>query len=87
MDIENRLIKNTDFFNKQKLFDFHFHILCRLTPSQQCGPFRGLNNTFSVVGIWIDGMEDIPGSKGAIWIYDNVIRSEIAYFLGTLIIL
>ncbi|XP_051940320.1 transmembrane channel-like protein 5 [Hippocampus zosterae] len=59
----------------------------RLTPSQQCGPFRGLNNTFSVVGIWIDGMDDIPGSKGAVWIYDNVIRSEIAYFLGTLIIL
>ncbi|XP_037108128.1 transmembrane channel-like protein 5 [Syngnathus acus] len=59
----------------------------RLTPSQQCGPFRGLNNTFSVVGIWIDGMEDIPGSQGAIWIYENVIKSEIVYFLATLIIL
>ncbi|XP_077426394.1 transmembrane channel-like protein 5 isoform X2 [Vanacampus margaritifer] len=59
----------------------------RLPPSQQCGPFRGLNNTFSVVGIWIDSMEDVPGSQGAIWIYENVIKSEIVYFLGTLIIL
>ncbi|XP_061888742.1 transmembrane channel-like protein 5 isoform X1 [Entelurus aequoreus] len=59
----------------------------RLTPSKQCGPFRGLNNTFSVVGIWIDGLEHIPGSQVAIWIYENVIRSEIVYFLGTLIIL
>ncbi|XP_077380666.1 transmembrane channel-like protein 5 [Festucalex cinctus] len=59
----------------------------RLTPSEQCGPFRGLNNTFSVVGIWIDSMEGVPGSSVAIWIYVNVIKSEIVYFLGTLIIL
>nr|XP_057919670.1 transmembrane channel-like protein 5 [Doryrhamphus excisus]XP_057919750.1 transmembrane channel-like protein 5 [Doryrhamphus excisus] len=75
-------------------FPFFVGALCmvaytawRLTPSQQCGPFRGLNNTFSVVGIWIDGLEHIPGSQGAIWIYENVIKSEIIYFLGTLIIL
>ncbi|XP_061625739.1 transmembrane channel-like protein 5 isoform X1 [Phyllopteryx taeniolatus] len=59
----------------------------RLTPSQQCGPFRGLNSTFSVVEVWIDDLQDIPGSQGAIWIYENVIRSEIVWFLGTLIIL
>ncbi|XP_030001605.1 transmembrane channel-like protein 5 [Sphaeramia orbicularis] len=58
-----------------------------LTPSEQCGPFRGLNNTFSVVGVWIDNLEEIPGSQWAIWIYQNVIRSEIFYFLITLIIL
>ncbi|XP_018520346.1 transmembrane channel-like protein 5 [Lates calcarifer] len=59
----------------------------RLTPSEQCGPFRGLNNTFSVVGIWIDDLEKIPGSQWVVWIYQNVIRSEIFYFLITIIIL
>ncbi|XP_034452240.1 transmembrane channel-like protein 5 [Hippoglossus hippoglossus] len=58
-----------------------------LTPSEQCGPFRGLNNTFSVVGVWIDDLEEIPGSHWVVWIYQNVIRSEIFYFLITLIIL
>ncbi|KAG7214543.1 hypothetical protein INR49_023058, partial [Caranx melampygus] len=58
-----------------------------LTPSEQCGPFRGLNNTFSVVGLWIDDLEEIPGSQWVVWIYEHVIRSEIFYFLITLIIL
>ncbi|KAF7662679.1 hypothetical protein LDENG_00229560 [Lucifuga dentata] len=58
-----------------------------LTPSEQCGPFRGLNNTFSVVEVWMGDLETIPGSEWATWIYQNVIRSEIFYFLITLIIL
>ncbi|XP_068178764.1 transmembrane channel-like protein 5 isoform X2 [Antennarius striatus] len=58
-----------------------------LTPSEQCGPFRGLNNTFSVVGVWMDGMEDITGSQWVIWIYRNIIRSEVFYFFITLIII
>ncbi|XP_022611491.1 transmembrane channel-like protein 5 isoform X2 [Seriola dumerili] len=58
-----------------------------LTPSEQCGPFRGLNNTFSVVGVWIDDLEEIPGSQWVVWIYQHVIRSELFYFLITLIIL
>ncbi|XP_049428690.1 transmembrane channel-like protein 5 [Epinephelus fuscoguttatus] len=59
----------------------------RLTPSEQCGPFRGLNSTFSVVGVWMDDLQDIPGSHWAVWIYENVIRSEIFYFLISLIII
>ncbi|KAG8015126.1 Transmembrane channel-like protein 5 [Nibea albiflora] len=58
-----------------------------LTPSEQCGPFRGLNNTFSVVEVWIDKLEMIPGSQWVIWIFQNVIRSEIFYFFITLIII
>ncbi|XP_026214685.1 transmembrane channel-like protein 5 [Anabas testudineus] len=58
-----------------------------LTPSEHCGPFRGLNNSFSVVGVWIHHLEDIPGSQWAIWIYQNIIKSEIFYFIVTLIIL
>ncbi|KAM9770660.1 transmembrane channel-like protein 5 isoform 1-T3 [Menidia menidia] len=57
-----------------------------LTPSEQCGPFRGLNNTFSAVGVWINHLEEIPGSDWVVWIYQNVIRSEIFYFLITIII-
>ncbi|XP_061578825.1 transmembrane channel-like protein 5 [Cololabis saira] len=55
-----------------------------LIPSEHCGPFRGLNNTFSVVGNWMDRLEE---SHWVVWIYENVIRSEIFYFLLTLIIL
>ncbi|XP_053189205.1 transmembrane channel-like protein 5 [Scomber japonicus] len=58
-----------------------------LTPSERCGPFRGLNSTFSVVGVWIDGLKGISHSQWVVWIYQNVIRSEIFYFLITLIIL
>ncbi|XP_053274788.1 transmembrane channel-like protein 5 [Pleuronectes platessa] len=58
-----------------------------LTPSEQCGPFRGLNNAFSVVSVWIDDLEEFPGSQWVVWIYQNVIRSEVFYFLITLIIL
>ena len=65
----------------------HLILLFRLTPSEQCGPFRGLNDTFSVVGVWIDDLVEIPGSQWVVWIYQNVIRSEIFYFLITIIIL
>uniref|UniRef100_A0A3B5AU89 Transmembrane channel-like protein n=1 Tax=Stegastes partitus TaxID=144197 RepID=A0A3B5AU89_9TELE len=58
-----------------------------LNPSEQCGPFRGFNNTFSVVGVWMAELEEISSSQWAVWIYQNVIRSEIFYFLGTLIII
>uniref|UniRef100_A0A3Q3F2T2 Transmembrane channel-like protein n=1 Tax=Labrus bergylta TaxID=56723 RepID=A0A3Q3F2T2_9LABR len=59
-----------------------------LPPSEECGPFRGLNNTFSVVGLWIKDLEGIYGDQwGIVWIYQNVIRSEIFYFLVTVIIL
>ncbi|XP_029910927.1 transmembrane channel-like protein 5 [Myripristis murdjan] len=58
-----------------------------LTPSEHCGPFRGLNNTFSVVVVWMDHLENISGSEWAIWIYQKVIRSEIFYFLITIIVL
>lgn len=65
----------------------HLVLLCSLTPSEQCGPFRGLNNTFSVVEVWIDKLETIPGSQWVVWIFQNVIRSEIFYFFITLIIM
>lgn len=58
-----------------------------LTPSQQCGPFRGLNNTFSVVDAWIDYVDDIAHSDWVVWIYRNIIRSEVFYFFITLVVM
>uniref|UniRef100_A0A3Q4I243 Transmembrane channel-like protein n=1 Tax=Neolamprologus brichardi TaxID=32507 RepID=A0A3Q4I243_NEOBR len=58
-----------------------------LTPSKSCGPFRGLNNSFSAVDVWIGDLKNITGSQWVVEIYNNVIRSEIFYFLITLIIL
>uniref|UniRef100_A0A3Q4HV72 Transmembrane channel-like protein n=1 Tax=Neolamprologus brichardi TaxID=32507 RepID=A0A3Q4HV72_NEOBR len=57
-----------------------------LTPSKSCGPFRGLNNSFSAVDVWIGDLKNITGSQWVVEIYNNVIRSEIFYFLITLII-
>ncbi|KAK7913572.1 hypothetical protein WMY93_013783 [Mugilogobius chulae] len=58
-----------------------------LTPSEHCGPFRGLNSTFTVVELWIGDVEEIPGSEWVVFIYQKIIRSEVFYFLITLIIL
>ncbi|CAL8332460.1 unnamed protein product [Merluccius merluccius] len=58
-----------------------------LTPSKHCGPFQGLNNTFSIVGLWVTDLEGISTASWVVWIYQNVIRSEIFYFLVTIIIL
>lgn len=66
---------------------FHLVMLLSLTPSQHCGPFQGLNNTFSVVEIWIGDLREIPGSDWVVWIYLNIIKSEVFYFLITLIIM
>uniref|UniRef100_A0A3Q2PPQ4 Transmembrane channel-like protein n=1 Tax=Fundulus heteroclitus TaxID=8078 RepID=A0A3Q2PPQ4_FUNHE len=58
-----------------------------LTPSEHCGPFRGLNRTFSVVGEWIDELDNHNSTQWVVWTYQNVIRSELFYFLITLIFL
>ncbi|XP_034542712.1 transmembrane channel-like protein 5 [Notolabrus celidotus] len=58
-----------------------------LSPSETCGPFRGLNNTFSVVGEWMDYLEVIQDYEWAIWIYEKIIRSEVFYFIVTIFIM
>nr|XP_020451663.1 transmembrane channel-like protein 5 [Monopterus albus] len=62
------------------------YVSWRLTPSEQCGPFRGLNSTFSVVGVWMHNLHEIPGSQWVIWIYEHIIESELFYFLIALIV-
>ncbi|CAN9509956.1 unnamed protein product [Ophioblennius macclurei] len=58
-----------------------------LTPSEECGPFRGLNTSFTVVERWMEGVETLSGSQWVVWIYQHIILSQIFYFLITLIIL
>uniref|UniRef100_A0A3Q3W118 Transmembrane channel-like protein n=1 Tax=Mola mola TaxID=94237 RepID=A0A3Q3W118_MOLML len=59
-----------------------------LTPSEQCGPFRGLNNSFSAIGDWIADLEEkTPGSEWSVWIYENVIKSEVFYFFISLVVI
>ncbi|XP_071032533.1 transmembrane channel-like protein 5 [Oncorhynchus clarkii lewisi] len=58
-----------------------------LPPSDKCGPFRGLNTTFSAIQIWMDDLNRVDAFQWTVWIYQHVIRSEIFYFLISLIIL
>jgi len=61
---------------------------CSLEPSVQCGPFQGLDTPFYAIFNWIDSIqEDPPESKWVWWIFENVLRSELFYYLITLIIL
>uniref|UniRef100_A0A674EL66 Transmembrane channel-like protein n=1 Tax=Salmo trutta TaxID=8032 RepID=A0A674EL66_SALTR len=58
-----------------------------LPPSDKCGPFRGLNTTFSAIQIWMDDLNRVDAFQWTVWIYQHVIRSEIFYFLVSFIIL
>ncbi|XP_048103303.1 transmembrane channel-like protein 5 [Alosa alosa] len=53
-----------------------------LKPSASCGPFRGLRNPFAVVEKWMAVEQD-----WVVWIYEQVIRSELFFFLISLIVL
>ncbi|CAM4381124.1 unnamed protein product [Leuciscus chuanchicus] len=59
----------------------------RLKPSDQCGPFQGLKTPFYTIFNWIDSIQDPPETKWVWWIFENVLRSELFYYLITLIIL
>ncbi|XP_067270650.1 transmembrane channel-like protein 5 isoform X3 [Pseudorasbora parva] len=59
----------------------------RLQPSDQCGPFQGLDTPFYAIFNWIDSIQDHPESNWVWWIFENVLRSELFYYLISLIIL
>ncbi|XP_066498856.1 transmembrane channel-like protein 5 [Hoplias malabaricus] len=58
-----------------------------LTPSAQCGPFQGLGRPFQAVQQWMAIVQNIPGSQWAWWIFEHVLRSELFFYLSTLIVL
>ncbi|XP_051995157.1 transmembrane channel-like protein 5 [Xyrauchen texanus] len=58
-----------------------------LKPSDQCGPFQGLDTPFMAIFIWTDSIQNLPGTNWVWWIFENVLRNELFYYLITLIIL
>ncbi|KAM9372595.1 transmembrane channel-like protein 5 [Phaethornis superciliosus] len=53
----------------------------RLKPSEKCGPFRGLSSMYAAVSEWIKILENYTTSKWVVWIYYNLITSELFFFI------
>ncbi|KAM6244678.1 transmembrane channel-like protein 5 isoform 2-T5 [Spheniscus humboldti] len=53
----------------------------RLKPSAECGPFRGLSSMYAAVPEWIKILENYTASKWVVWIYHNLITSELFFFI------
>ncbi|XP_041318422.1 transmembrane channel-like protein 5 isoform X1 [Pyrgilauda ruficollis] len=53
----------------------------RLKPSEECGPFRGLSSMYAAVAEWIQILESYTASKWVVWIYHNLISSELFFFI------
>ncbi|KAM6054511.1 transmembrane channel-like protein 5 isoform 2-T2 [Chlamydotis macqueenii] len=60
----------------------------RLKPSEECGPFRGLSSMYAAVSEWVKILENYTASKWVVWIYHNLITSELFFFiLSTLVLI
>ncbi|NXH47808.1 TMC5 protein, partial [Dicaeum eximium] len=53
----------------------------RLKPSEECGPFRGLSSMYAAVAEWIQTLEGYTASRWVVWIYYNLITSELFFFI------
>ncbi|NXN93467.1 TMC5 protein, partial [Rhinopomastus cyanomelas] len=53
----------------------------RLKPSEECGPFRGLPSMFAAVSEWIRVLESYAVSHWVVWVYHNLITSELFFFI------
>ncbi|KFV01503.1 Transmembrane channel-like 5, partial [Tauraco erythrolophus] len=59
----------------------------RLKPSEECGPFRGLSSMYAAVSEWIKILENYTASKWVVWIYHNLIMSELFFFILSVLVL
>ncbi|NXC38196.1 TMC5 protein, partial [Penelope pileata] len=59
----------------------------RLKPSEECGPFRGLPSIYAAVSEWIKALENFVASKWVVWIYYNLITSELFFFILSVFLL
>ncbi|NXL15244.1 TMC5 protein, partial [Setophaga kirtlandii] len=59
----------------------------RLKPSEECGPFRGLPSMYASVDEWIQTLESYTVSKWVVWIYHNLISSELFFFIISTVVL
>ncbi|KFP11751.1 Transmembrane channel-like 5, partial [Egretta garzetta] len=58
-----------------------------LKPSEECGPFRGLSSMYAAVSEWIKILEKYTASKWVVWIYQNLITSELFFFILSFLVL
>ncbi|XP_059413260.1 transmembrane channel-like protein 5 isoform X1 [Carassius carassius] len=58
-----------------------------LKPSDQCGPFQGLDTPFQTIFNWTDSIQNFPKGNWVWWIFENILRSELFYYLISLIVL
>ncbi|XP_075371122.1 transmembrane channel-like protein 5 isoform X2 [Mycteria americana] len=59
----------------------------RLKPSEECGPFRGLSSMYAAVSEWIKILDNYSASKWVVWIYHNLITSELFFFILSVFVL
>nr|XP_030702993.1 transmembrane channel-like protein 5 isoform X1 [Globicephala melas] len=59
----------------------------RLTPSADCGPFRGLPFFIESIYRWIDTLSQSRSYLWVVWIYQNLVSSVHFFFILTLIVL
>ncbi|KAA0705803.1 Transmembrane channel-like protein 5 [Triplophysa tibetana] len=57
-----------------------------LKPSNYCGPFQGLQTPFDTILSWTVYIQNLPGTHWVWWIFENMLRNELFYYLVTLII-
>ncbi|KAF4800885.1 transmembrane channel-like protein 5 [Turdus rufiventris] len=53
----------------------------RLKPSEACGPFRGLSAMYAAVSEWVETLESYTSWRWVAWIYNNLIKSELFFFI------
>ncbi|NXI22485.1 TMC5 protein, partial [Sterrhoptilus dennistouni] len=53
----------------------------RLKPSEECGPFRGLSLMYAAVDEWIQILDSYTAYRWVVWIYHNLIRSVLFFFV------
>ncbi|NWR69613.1 TMC5 protein, partial [Centropus unirufus] len=59
----------------------------RLKPSEGCGPFRGLPSMYAAVSEWIKILENYTASRWVVWIYYNLVTSELFFFILSVLVL
>ncbi|NWI16770.1 TMC5 protein, partial [Crypturellus soui] len=59
----------------------------RLTPSKECGPFRGLSSMYAAISVWIEILKNYSGSKWVVWIYQNLFQGALFFFILSTILL
>ncbi|XP_050962623.1 transmembrane channel-like protein 5 [Labeo rohita] len=58
-----------------------------LKPSSECGPFQGLDTPFHTIFSWTASIQGPSETNWVWWIFENILRSELFYYLISLIIL